>query len=120
MVKASYLESLDLPKVVNEWLKHFEAALSTNRFSDAANLFVDQGQWRDLLAFTWHIRTMSGKHEILHTLQQTTPKAKPTGLSLAEERTPPRGCGRTRRHLLSSAHRAADAHGALWMQRWSA
>ena len=90
MAKPSHLESLDLPKVVNEWLKHFETALSRNRFNDAANLFVDQGQWRDLLAFTWHVQTMSGKQEILHTLQQTTPKAKPSGLSLAEERTPPR------------------------------
>ena len=90
MVKASYLESLDLPNVVNEWLKQFEASLSKNMFDAAANLFVDQGQWRDLLAFTWHVQTMSGRQEILHTLQQTTPKAKPTGLSLAEERTPPR------------------------------
>ena len=92
MVKASYLESLDLPKVVNEWLKQFEASLSKNRFDAAANLFVDQGQWRDLLAFTWHVQTMNGRQEILHTLQRTTPKAKPTGLSLAEERTPPRVC----------------------------
>ena len=66
MVKASYLESLDLHKVVNEWLKHFEAALSKNKFDAAANLFVDQGQWRDLLAFTWHVQTMSGRQEILH------------------------------------------------------
>tara|TARA_B100001540_G_scaffold29509_1_gene25382 strand:- start:201 stop:2021 length:1821 start_codon:yes stop_codon:yes gene_type:complete len=90
MAEASYLESLDLHKVVNDWLKQFELALSNNKADEAANLFADHGQWRDLLAFTWHIQTMDGREKIQRTLQQTTPKAQPKELALAEERTPPR------------------------------
>ena len=40
MVKASYLESLDLPKVVNEWLKQFEASLSKNKFSMSRQIYL--------------------------------------------------------------------------------
>ena len=90
MAEASYLESLDLHKVVNDWLKQFELALSNNKADEAADLFADHGQWRDLLAFTWHIQTMDGREKIQRTLQQTTPKAQPKELALAEERTPPR------------------------------
>ena len=90
MPEASYLESLDLHKVVNDWLKQFELALSNNKADEAANLFADHGQWRDLLALTWHIQTMDGREKIQRTLQQTTPKAQPKELALAEERTPPR------------------------------
>jgi len=90
MVGTSYLASLDLRKVVNDWLKQFELALSNNKADEAANLFADHGQWRDLLAFTWHIQTMDGREKIQRALQQTTPKAKPKELALAEERTPPR------------------------------
>ena len=84
MAGASYLESLDLRKVVNDWLKQFELALSNNKADEAANLFADHGQWRDLLAFTWHIQTMDGRENIQRTLQQTTPKAQPKELALAE------------------------------------
>ena len=44
MAGASYLESLDLRKVVNDWLKQFELALSNNKADEAANLFADHGQ----------------------------------------------------------------------------
>ena len=90
MAEASYLESLDLHKVVNDWLKQFELALSNHKADEAANLFADHGQWRDLLAFTWHIQTMDGREKIQRTVQQTSPKAQPKELALAEERTPPR------------------------------
>ena len=39
MAEASYLESLDLHKVVNDWLNQFELALSNNKDDDGRGGF---------------------------------------------------------------------------------
>jgi putative flavoprotein involved in K+ transport len=46
------------------WLAAFEAALRAQDAAAAAALFLPDGLWRDLLAFTWTIQTMSGRPEI--------------------------------------------------------
>ena len=44
------------------WLAQFEAALQAQDAAAAATLFLADGLWRDLLAFTWTIQTLSLIH----------------------------------------------------------
>ena len=45
---------------VDQWLSRFEDALTEGDSAAAAELFADDGFWRDLVAFTWNIKTVEG------------------------------------------------------------
>ena len=64
------------------WLKKFEAALGQNDINAAAKLFADECYWRDLVAFTWNIRTSEGRDEIRALLAATLSQTKPVNFSL--------------------------------------
>jgi len=51
------------------WLASFEAALKASDVDAVADLFHTDGLWRDVLAFTWTIQTMSGGAAITTTLR---------------------------------------------------
>ncbi len=76
------------------WLERLEGALSARDAAAAAALFLPDGLWRDILAFTWTIRTMSGREAIAATLQKTLSPTKPTHFHIPPNRTPPRWVGR--------------------------
>src|SRR6185437_12151833 len=60
----------------------------------AADLFLADGLWRDVLAFTWTIETMSGRSAIETMLGQTLARAKPVKFHIPPKRTPPRWVSR--------------------------
>ncbi|MDF1730935.1 MAG: NAD(P)/FAD-dependent oxidoreductase [Minwuia sp.] len=72
------------------WLEAFGDALSRRDADAAASLFLEDGHWRDILAFTWHIRTFSGAAAIREELARRLDTVRPSGFSLAKDRTPPR------------------------------
>jgi len=72
------------------WLEAFGNAMLRQDAGAAANLFLADGHWRDILAFTWHIRTFSGTAAIREELTHRLDTVKPSGFSLARDRTPPR------------------------------
>ena len=84
------LADIDPTAAAAAWLEAFQTALARNDAQAAANLFLPDGHWRDLVAFTWHILTLNGTAEIAATLGQTLPAARPTGFQIARHRTPPR------------------------------
>ena len=45
---------------VDQWLSDFESALSSGDSAGAAALFHEESFWRDLVAFTWNIKTVEG------------------------------------------------------------
>ncbi|MCR5865861.1 NAD(P)/FAD-dependent oxidoreductase [Aquincola sp. J276] len=51
------------------WLAAFEAALSAADIDAATALFDDECYWRDLVAFTWNIKTQEGRDAIRAMLQ---------------------------------------------------
>jgi putative flavoprotein involved in K+ transport len=51
-------------QVVSQWLFDFEHALAQNNVEAAVDLFADECYWRDLVSFTWNIKTVEGKDEI--------------------------------------------------------
>jgi putative flavoprotein involved in K+ transport len=67
----------DFTPKVSEWLANFSAALDRLDFDGAVRLFADESYWRDLVSFTWNIKTAEGKEEIKAMLEATVPAAKP-------------------------------------------
>jgi putative flavoprotein involved in K+ transport len=72
------------------WLAAFDDALRRRDTSAAADLFLPEGHWRDILAFTWHMRTMNGRPAIRAGLEETLAATQPRGFRLDPKRTPPR------------------------------
>ena len=51
-------------------LSALNRALANHKIDDALELFTDDCYWRDLLTFTWNIKTVEGKPEIRDMLEQ--------------------------------------------------
>ena len=74
----------------NEWLSDFEEVIESSEFERLDALFCEDSHWRDLVAFTWDIRTTSGIKNIKNALKTYIPLAKPSGIQIDSDRTPPR------------------------------
>jgi putative flavoprotein involved in K+ transport len=59
------------------WLQKFGNALERGEIDAAAALFEPDGYWRDLVAFTWNIKTCEGRGEIKAMLAATLAGVKP-------------------------------------------
>jgi len=62
---------------VQQWLADFEAAVSRGEFGKATSMFGDESYWRDLVSFTWNLKTAEEPHQIQAMLEATMPNAKP-------------------------------------------
>jgi hypothetical protein len=71
-----------------EWLARFERALGSDHRA-LRSLFHEDGYWRDVLAFTWDIRTFHGADAIARELGARA-DAAPSGFRLDPRRTAPR------------------------------
>src|ERR1700694_2730555 len=71
------------PGPVSRWLETFGAALARNDINAAANFFDKDSYWRDLVAFTWNIKTFEGRDEIKAMLAATLAATKPSHWTLA-------------------------------------
>jgi putative flavoprotein involved in K+ transport len=67
---------------VTSWLERFSAALTSGDADAAAALFTPDCFWRDLIAFTWNIRTFEGPAEIAGMLRATLSSAQPCGIKI--------------------------------------
>ncbi len=72
------------------WISDFGAALGSGDIARIAALFAEECHWRDMLAFTWDLRTASGAGAIAERIVQHLPRVTPRGFALAVGRTPPR------------------------------
>jgi putative flavoprotein involved in K+ transport len=70
-----------------EWLGRFDAALSGSDPAAAAALFGAESYWRDLVSFTWNIRTMEGRDSIAAMLAGTLAATRPSSWRLDGEAT---------------------------------
>ena len=62
---------------VSGWLADFEAALAGGDATKIAALFGTECYWRDLVSFTWNIRTMEGHDGIANMLQAQLGEVQP-------------------------------------------
>ena len=64
------------------WLEAFAGALSRRDLSAMPKLFPEESYWRDLVAFTWNIRTCEGPVEIQAMLAATLGTVAPCNFEL--------------------------------------
>jgi putative flavoprotein involved in K+ transport len=82
--------STDPQARVDTWFARFEAALAARDVPAAAAMFAADCYWRDLVAFTWNIRTVEGRDGVTDLLTQTLDSADPSGFRTTE---PPEEAG---------------------------
>jgi cation diffusion facilitator CzcD-associated flavoprotein CzcO len=75
---------------VVRWLGDFEQALKDGNSDALAALFVEDGHWRDLLAFDWRVETVSGAVTIGRVLAGLHSDVGAKDFTVAAGRTPPR------------------------------
>ena len=75
---------------VQDWLARFEQALATADRGLLSALFHPESYWRDLVALTWEIRTVSGRDAIADELKAHAGRAAPTRFEVDPARTGPR------------------------------
>ncbi|WP_421566092.1 NAD(P)/FAD-dependent oxidoreductase [Ochrobactrum sp. EDr1-4] len=63
---------------VQAFLDRFGAALEAGRIDEAVSMFADDCYWRDLVAFTWNIKTVEGHDQVRDMLQSQLQLVKPT------------------------------------------
>lgn len=68
-------------------LDKFGAALEGGRIDEAVSMFADECYWRDLVAFTWNLKTVEGHDEVRDMLQSQLQQVKPTSWQVAEGET---------------------------------
>jgi putative flavoprotein involved in K+ transport len=67
------------------WLSGFGAALERNDIPAAVAMFDDDSYWRDLVSFTWNIKTVEGKAGIQAMLEATLADVKPSNWQISGE-----------------------------------
>jgi len=77
-------------ELVGKWLGQLDAALQSKNRASVASLFVTDGHWRDLLAFTWSITPSQGANDIAALMVTKQAATKARGFAIAQGRTPPR------------------------------
>ena len=73
---------------ITTWLSAFDQALAAGDPAAAAALFLQDCYWRDLVAFTWNIKTLEGRAAIAEMLAATLPGARPGNWRITEGEEP--------------------------------
>ena len=61
-----------------KWLIEFDAALQKQDIDKAVDMFHAESYWRDLVSFTWNLKTAEGQAQIRDMLQATLEKTRPS------------------------------------------
>ena len=72
---------------VTDWLNAFDSALASGDVTAAVNMFDTESYWRDLVPFTWNIKTMEGQDQIRDMLDAQLGHVKPGAWALDGDAT---------------------------------
>lgn len=70
---------------VSAWLSGFGSALGRGDIAGVLGMFGDDSYWRDLVSFTWNIKTAEGKDGIQAMLDATLSDTKPSNFAIEGE-----------------------------------
>ena len=73
---------------VQGFLDGFGAALAAGDIDAVAEMFEEECYWRDLVSFTWNIKTLEGRDQVRDMLTSQLSAVQPTGWALAEGELP--------------------------------
>ena len=62
---------------INAWLADFEAALAVRDIERIVAKFAVDSFWRDLVSFTWNIKTLEGREAIAEMLDPSAGRDRP-------------------------------------------
>src|SRR5258708_40109048 len=69
---------------VSDLLHTLDQALSAGDVERATGLFQTDCYWRDLVTFTWNIKTMEGKDQVRDMLEARLADTKPSNWKIAD------------------------------------
>ena len=82
------LDKTEARTTIENWLGRFEQALGAGAPQAVAALFGEDCYWRDLIAFTWNLKTMEGRDEIAAMLEATLERVRPTNWQVTDGEEP--------------------------------
>jgi thioredoxin reductase len=97
--------------IAERWLAQFEAALAAPGPARLETLFHADSHWRDVLALTWHIRTVSGADALCRELAIHAGRVRPRGFKIDPHRTAPRNVTRAGTDAIEAIFRFETAQG---------
>ncbi|NUR12283.1 MAG: NAD(P)/FAD-dependent oxidoreductase, partial [Bradyrhizobium sp.] len=80
----------DISVAAQGWLDAFERLLDKRNPAALDGLFLTDSFWRDVLALSWNLQTVTGHETIAQALVALAPEAAPTSFKVAPHRAPPR------------------------------
>jgi putative flavoprotein involved in K+ transport len=80
----------DLARAAEEWLDRLDTALQTPDSATLQELFHPDSHWRDVLALTWRIGTISGGDAVVRALNAHALRAAPKTFRIDPARVAPR------------------------------
>jgi cation diffusion facilitator CzcD-associated flavoprotein CzcO len=80
----------DIATAADNWLAQFEGALAQPGGGLPKTLFHPDSHWRDVLALSWDIQTVSGADAILTELNAHAGRAAPASFAIDPDRAAPR------------------------------
>lgn len=98
-------DDVGVDTIVATWLAAFERALQTEDEAAIAALFETDGNWRDVLAFTWHLTPRVSADAIARGLVARQPAVRAHGFEVSPGRTPPRQVKRLGRDCIEAIYR---------------
>src|SRR5271169_7221934 len=96
-------------------LDKFEAALAAGDLDAAVAMFAPECYWRDLVAFTWNMKTMEGRDQVREMLSSCLARAKPRNWKIAEGESATEAGGVTE-CWISLETEAARGYGLIRLQ----
>ena len=103
-------EAESVSAAVERWLAGFERALAAGGAGLEA-LFERDSHWRDVLALTWRIGTVSGAGAVASGLKEHAARARPRAFRLDPDRTAPREVTRAGEQCVEAIYRFETAEG---------
>ncbi len=86
---------INIRNEVDNWLQNFNDVISQQKNKDEtikilSSLFFDNCHWRDILALTWKIQTVSGKSKVIENLYNKIMDVSAKSFQIDQQRTHPR------------------------------
>jgi hypothetical protein len=101
----------DISIAIETWLAQFEQALANPGDGRLKTLFHSDSHWRDVLALSWNIQTVSGADAILQELKLHAGRAMPSGLRVDPGRAAPRQVTRAGTNAIEAIFKFETAVG---------
>jgi hypothetical protein len=105
------LSEAEIATGVRDWLTQFETALRKPNADLPSTLFHPDSHWRDVLALTWHIVTVTGADAIRAGLKARSRRAQPSGFRIDPQRTAPRKVKRAGTEAIEAIFQFETAEG---------